>query len=105
MAENQLACPNFGERASDGVGDSSAVCDYSGKKRAQIVTAYGKIHGTQENNPVTFNRADRHARNFEKATYVQTAVAENLHACRAANGMMEKSNTAAGTSARATVGD
>src|SRR5206468_3826988 len=72
VGQTQLPLPGFGQRAT-GAGIYSTILHYSGKGRAQFVTAYGQLVRSQENIPGSFQRADGHARSDVTAD-VQIAV-------------------------------
>src|SRR4029453_18580800 len=65
IAENQLACPNFGQ-GSIRATKKAGVMDLAGKIRAQIVATNSQIPAGQENIPVTFNGANGYAPCIQK---------------------------------------
>src|SRR5438094_36721 len=74
------------------------------KDRVEIVSAHGQIEGSEEHKPISLDRAGGHTRSVMAAD-VQERVAENLHARRAATGIIAKINGAPSASARAAVGN
>ena len=119
MLENELTRPDFSQRATAAVNDSTALLNHAGKKRAQIIAAHSEVVCSEKNKTVAFDRADRHVSprkprtvrvadikvTIAKVLIAHLAVAEKLNPRLAARGFIKKLNRAAYVAARAGVGD
>ena len=92
MAENELARPSFGQRATPAA-MLSAILHNSGKDSAQLVGAHRQVIGSEEHKAISFKRADGHTPGGMVAN-VQITVVEHLHARRVAMGLIRKDNPA-----------
>ena len=103
IGQTQFAVPHFCKRTARAAADS-AILDQPGKGRAKVVRADGQVIRPEKDQTISFDRAGRHARSA-LLTYIKVAVAENLHARRAARRSGRKYNQTARTSAQTAVGD